>query len=67
MRRSDDNEEALRKRLQAYHEQTKPLVDFYQRRGIHTAVNAAQPAHIVFALITATFSAARSKDKVLFL
>ncbi|XP_067666007.1 adenylate kinase 2, mitochondrial-like [Haliotis asinina] len=65
--RSDDNEEALRKRLEAYHRQTKPLVDFYRQRGIHTAVNAAQPAHIVFALITATFSAARSKDKVLFL
>ena len=33
MKRSDDNAEALKKRLQAYHEQTKPLVSYYNKRG----------------------------------
>lgn len=28
--REDDKEETVRKRLQIYHDQTKPLVDFYQ-------------------------------------
>lgn len=29
IQREDDREETVRKRLQVYHEQTKPLVDFY--------------------------------------
>ena len=28
--RDDDREETVRKRLEVYHQQTKPLVDFYQ-------------------------------------
>ncbi len=31
IQRDDDKEETVRKRLQVYHEQTKPLVDFYSR------------------------------------
>nr|XP_017016126.2 adenylate kinase-like [Drosophila takahashii] len=31
IRRSDDNAEALKKRLEAYHKQTRPLVDYYER------------------------------------
>jgi adenylate kinase len=31
--RTDDNLDALRRRLAAYREQTEPLVDFYRRRG----------------------------------
>ena len=33
IQRPDDTEETVRKRLQVYHDQTKPLVDFYQRQG----------------------------------
>jgi adenylate kinase len=38
--RSDDNLDALRQRLAVYKEQTQPLVDFYQKRGILVAVEA---------------------------
>lgn len=31
IQRADDNEETVRKRLAIYHEQTQPLVDFYQQ------------------------------------
>ena len=31
IQREDDKEETVRKRLQVYHTQTKPLVDFYQK------------------------------------
>jgi len=31
IQRDDDREETVRKRLQVYHDQTKPLVDYYQR------------------------------------
>ena len=33
MQREDDKEETVRKRLQVYHEQTKPLVNFYAAIG----------------------------------
>ncbi len=33
IQRPDDTEDTVRKRLQVYHEQTKPLVDFYCNQG----------------------------------
>lgn len=32
--REDDKEETVRKRLQVYEEQTKPLIEYYEKRGI---------------------------------
>jgi adenylate kinase len=31
IQRDDDNEETVRKRLDVYHDQTAPLVDFYSK------------------------------------
>ncbi|GFT47705.1 adenylate kinase [Nephila pilipes] len=67
IRRSDDTAEALHKRLDAYHKQTKPLVDYYKLRGIHTCIDAALDAKTVFENIRRTFLYAKSKDKVMFL
>ncbi|KAK2498353.1 hypothetical protein MC885_021832 [Smutsia gigantea] len=58
IRRSDDNEKALKIRLEAYHTQTIPLVDYYSKRGIHSTINAAQTPDVVFASILAAFSKA---------
>jgi adenylate kinase len=33
IQRDDDKEETVRKRLQVYHEQTKPLVGYYSAAG----------------------------------
>ncbi len=33
IQRADDSEDTIRNRLSLYHEQTKPLVDFYQERA----------------------------------
>jgi len=60
MRRSDDNAEALKKRLETYHTQTKPLVDYYQEKGLHCELNAEQKPDIVFATLTGIFTAAKS-------
>ena len=38
IQRKDDNEETVRMRLSAYHEQTKPLGDWYMQKGILHAV-----------------------------
>ena len=58
MKRSDDNEKALHARLESYHRQTVPLVNYYSARGLHTAVDAAKSPSVVFASIVAAFSAA---------
>lgn len=67
IQRSDDNPEALKKRLEAYHKQTKPLVDYYSKRQLHTSVDASQAPDKVFAQITALFSNKQLKDKIFFL
>lgn len=40
VRRSDDHEGAARTRLQVYHRETAPLLDFYRHRGVLVPVNA---------------------------
>lgn len=55
IRRSDDNAEALKKRLESYHRQTKPLADYYALRGLHFKVDAAKSASDVFANINSIF------------
>jgi adenylate kinase len=32
--RDDDKPETVKKRLQVYHEQTQPLIDYYNNKGI---------------------------------
>lgn len=39
MGRSDDNEETIKKRLDVYHNQTAPLIDWYKNEGIHNHIN----------------------------
>jgi len=48
VRRSDDNEESLMKRLESYHEKTKPLATYYNRKGIHYPVDASKLPRKVF-------------------
>uniref|UniRef100_UPI00358EBF9B adenylate kinase 2, mitochondrial n=1 Tax=Myxine glutinosa TaxID=7769 RepID=UPI00358EBF9B len=56
IRRSDDTAETLRSRLVTYHEQTRPLTAFYQRRGLLTTLDASQSPDVVFAAILAVFA-----------
>lgn len=42
VQRSDDNAEALKKRLVTYHKQTTPVVEYYQKTGIWKGVDASQ-------------------------
>ncbi|EJT79248.1 adenylate kinase 1 [Gaeumannomyces tritici R3-111a-1] len=42
IQRSDDNAEALKKRLVSYHTQTGPVVDYYRKTGIWKAIDASQ-------------------------
>jgi adenylate kinase len=42
-RRSDDNAETVRQRLTVYHNETKPLIDFYRTKGKLHVINGEQP------------------------
>ena len=42
VQRRDDTEEAIRTRLDAYHEQTEPLKTFYAERGLLVTVDATK-------------------------
>lgn len=44
IQRSDDTAEALKKRLGTYHQQTAPVIAYYQKTGIWKGVDASQPA-----------------------
>ncbi len=46
-RRADDEPEAVRRRLEVYHAQTAPLVDFYGQRGLLVGVDGARPVEEV--------------------
>ncbi|XP_078423384.1 adenylate kinase 2, mitochondrial isoform X1 [Cetorhinus maximus] len=61
IKRSDDNAETLKSRLTAYHTQTKPLISYYQKKGLHTAIDATQPPDVVFSTILAAFSGVASE------
>ena len=43
VQRKDDTEEAIRRRLAIYHEQTEPLKGYYEERGLLTTVDARKP------------------------
>uniref|UniRef100_A0A2A4IYP6 Adenylate kinase n=1 Tax=Heliothis virescens TaxID=7102 RepID=A0A2A4IYP6_HELVI len=55
IRRSDDNVDALKKRLATYHAQTVPLVDYYMRKGLHWRIDAANTSDHVFSKIDNIF------------
>jgi adenylate kinase len=42
VQRDDDTEEAIRTRLDTYHEQTEPLKDYYEEQGILVTVDASK-------------------------
>ena len=50
--RDDDKPETVTKRLSVYHEQTKPLIDFYKKEGVLREVDGTQDLNDVFQAIT---------------
>ncbi len=51
--RDDDKPETVQKRLAVYHEQTQPLIDFYQKKGILVEVDGTKEMAEVFEAIVA--------------
>jgi adenylate kinase len=59
--RDDDNPEVLRIRLQAYREQTAPLIDYYDRKRVLRTVNGMAPIEEVTAAIDKVLTAAAGR------
>lgn len=51
--RDDDKPETVKNRLDVYHQQTQPLIDFYQAKGILKTVDGTVDMKDVFAAIVA--------------
>lgn len=51
--RDDDKPETVKNRLDVYHKQTQPLIDFYEKKGILKTVDGTQNMKDVFAAIVA--------------
>lgn len=46
--RDDDKPETVKNRLGVYHEQTQPLIDFYEKKGVLQSVDGTIPMEDVF-------------------
>jgi adenylate kinase len=57
MQRSDDKPENVSRRLSTFHEQTKPVLEFYGAQGKVTAINADQAIDKVWAEVAASLEA----------
>ncbi|MBD5543518.1 MAG: adenylate kinase [Lachnospiraceae bacterium] len=49
--REDDKPETVKNRLGVYHEQTQPLIDFYEKKGVLKSVDGTIPMEDVFQAI----------------
>ena len=55
--RDDDNASSVQTRMQAYHTQTAPLIDYYSRKGICKDIDAMGDIHDIFDRIDAVLGA----------
>jgi adenylate kinase len=53
-RRKDDTEEVIRNRLVQYHTHTRPLIEYYRRKGLFTEVQGVGGIGEIFSSLVAT-------------
>jgi adenylate kinase len=59
IQRDDDKEETVRRRLDVYHDQTEPLIDFYDDKGLLRRFDGKRPQDDVNGHIRATLATLR--------
>jgi adenylate kinase len=64
LQRDDDKPEVVMKRLAVYHEQTSPLVDFYDQRGLLRRVDGTRTPAEVHDHIRALIATLRLEDEL---
>ncbi|BGP14002.1 hypothetical protein JCM10213_005587 [Rhodosporidiobolus nylandii] len=61
IQRSDDTAETLHKRLDTYHKQTGPVAEYYKKKGIFKAVDAAQKPSTVWTSLSKIFEESKKQ------
>lgn len=64
MQRDDDREETIRRRLEVYHGQTAPLIDYYDRTGLLRRFDGTRSPDEVHRHLRATAATLRLEDKL---
>jgi len=64
IQREDDREEVIRRRLEVYHAQTEPLIEFYDRAGVLRRVDGRRSSDEVHAHARATVATLRLEEKL---
>jgi adenylate kinase len=64
LQRDDDKPETIRKRLSVYHEQTEPLVEHYDEKGLLRRIDGTRPAAEVHDHIRAVIATLRLEEDV---
>jgi adenylate kinase len=64
IQRDDDKEETIRRRLEVYHAQTAPLIEYYDRRGLLRRFDGEPSIEEVGDRIRATLAALRLEERL---
>ena len=64
MQRDDDKEETIRRRLEVYHSQTEPLIEYYDRLGLLRRFDGTRSPEEVHTHIRATVATLRLEEKL---
>jgi adenylate kinase len=64
IQRDDDKPETIKKRLEVYHEQTKPLIDYYESRGLLRRFDGSRTPSEVHDHIRATLATLRLEEEL---
>jgi adenylate kinase len=64
IQRDDDREETIRRRLEVYHSQTEPLIDYYDRAGALRRFDGRRSADEVHDHVRATVATLRLEDQL---
>eukprot|EP01103_Thecamoeba_quadrilineata_P001733 TRINITY_DN11583_c0_g1_i1.p1 TRINITY_DN11583_c0_g1~~TRINITY_DN11583_c0_g1_i1.p1 ORF type:complete len:218 (+),score=47.34 TRINITY_DN11583_c0_g1_i1:35-688(+) len=55
-RRSDDNEEALKKRVESFYKSSVPVIEYYKKKNILTTLDATQSPKTIYSQLFAAIS-----------
>jgi adenylate kinase len=64
IQRDDDKPETIKKRLDVYHQQTSPLIDWYEQKGVLRRFDGARPPAEVHDHIRATLATLRLEESM---
>ncbi|HST56165.1 MAG TPA: adenylate kinase [Solirubrobacteraceae bacterium] len=64
IQRDDDEEATIRRRLEVYHQQTAPLIDYYEEVGLLRRFDGQRPADEVHDHVRATLATLRLEEKL---